>query len=102
MEMLRFLLGAEQLPVYRTVTEHESEMLRALLGSGFYFELEDGEPLDGLLFDARSGVAMRAQVYFALPPGAFVLGTFELRDSEQRGDGEALEWPRPAGSELTH
>lgn len=81
MEILEFLLGAEQLPVYRTVTTREAEMLRALLGVPFHFELEEGEPLDELLFDVLSTVAMRADFYLSPPADASVLGTFTLRDA---------------------
>lgn len=81
MEILEFLIGDERLPVYRTVTAHESEMLRALLGQEFHFELEDGEPLDELLFEVLSTLAMRADFFLSLPPDASVLGTFSLRDA---------------------
>ena len=33
MEILEFLIGAEQMPVYRTVTPQEAELLRTLLGA---------------------------------------------------------------------
>jgi hypothetical protein len=81
MEILEFLLGSEQLPVYRTVTPKESEVLRGLLGNDFHFPLEEGEPLDDLVFDVLAALAMRSDIFFALPPEADVLGTFELRDA---------------------
>jgi hypothetical protein len=80
MEILEFLIGDEQLPVYRTVTPSEAQLLRALLGAEFHFELEEGEPLDELLFDVLAAVAMRADFYSVPPAEASVLGTFELRD----------------------
>lgn len=80
MEILEFLLGEEHFPVYRTLTCKESEMLRALLGEAFHFELEEGEPLDELLFDVLSGVTMRADFFFVPPPESSLVGTFELRD----------------------
>lgn len=80
MEILEFLLGDEHFPVYRTVTDRESEMLRALLGEAFHFELAEGEPLDDLLFDVLAGVTMRADFFFAPPPESSLVGTFELRD----------------------
>jgi hypothetical protein len=81
MEVLEFLLGDEQFAVYRTVTPGESEVFRALLGSDFRFPLEEGEPLDDLVFDVLAVVAMRSDFYFTPPPHADVLGTFELRDT---------------------
>jgi hypothetical protein len=81
MELVRFLIGSTNFPVYRTITKNESEMLRALLGAGFHFQLEEGEPMDSFLFDVLSAVAMRAEVYFAPPPHSLLLGTFELHDA---------------------
>lgn len=81
MKMLEFLLGEEQLPIYRTVTPQESEVLRALLGADFRFPLVDGEPLDDLVFSVLAAMAMRSDVYFTPPLQADVLGTFELRDA---------------------
>jgi hypothetical protein len=81
MEILEFLIGEEQLPIYRTVHDSESEILRALLGAGFCFELRDGEPIDELLFDVLAGVGMRADFFFSPPEGASILGTFEVVDA---------------------
>jgi len=81
MEILEFLIGEEQLPIYRTVDGSESQILRALLGAGFCFELRDGEPIDELLFDVLAGVGMRADFFFSPPEGASILGTFELVDA---------------------
>ena len=96
MELVRFLIGNEHFPVYRTVTKSESQMLRALLGAGFHFELEEGEPMDELLFDVLSGVAMRANFYFAPPPRAALLGTFELRDAVVPSPPAGAHPQRPA------
>lgn len=81
MEILEFLIGDEQFPVYRTVTPREADLLRTLLGASFHFELEEGGAMDELLFDVLANVAMRADVFFARPPDASVLGTFALRDA---------------------
>ncbi len=100
MECVKFLLGASQLPFYRTVSEGESQMFRALLGRGFHFELEEGEPLDELLFDVLSGVAMRAEFYLEPPADAALLGTFELHDAAASCRfAEAVE---RLGSDRTH
>lgn len=81
MELLRFDLGEEGFPVFRTLSERDSRMLRALLGAGFEFELVDGEPMDAFLFEVLCRVATEADFLFAAPAGASVLGTFRLRDA---------------------
>ncbi|MHB8763670.1 MAG: hypothetical protein ACYDA8_04925 [Deferrisomatales bacterium] len=82
MDIVRFAIGEECFPIYRTLTRRESRMLRALLGDGFVFPLTDGDPLDKLLFDVLTGVGQRSDFFFALPPEGHLLGTFALPDDE--------------------
>ncbi len=89
MELVCFLVGDGQLPIYRTLALNESQILRALLGSGFEFELREGEPMDELLFQVLAGSGMGATFFFSPPEGASVLGTFEVLDA-------AILDPRPA------
>ncbi len=84
MDMVEFTVADGLFPMYRALTPSESQMLRALLGEDFRFPLEDGEPLDELLFDVLAAGGMRAGLLFSLPPDARVLGTFELRDGTAR------------------
>ena len=89
MQLLQFLIGEESFPVYRTVEDREVRILRALLGADFCFELADGEPMDDLLFQVLSPIAVTADFFFVPPPDSTIVGTFELRDAEipapQRG-----------------
>ena len=99
MEIVEFLIGEAKVPLYRSVTPPEAELLRALLGAEFHFALEEGEPLDELLFDALSALAMRADLFFTPPPESCVLGTFELHDVvrppvSRRGAPEVAGGPR--------
>ncbi len=80
MTIVEFLLGADELPVYRAVEDPEIRVLEALLGRDFRFELVDGEPVDALLFDVLARVSIRPDFYFTPPPDAVLLGTFQLRD----------------------
>ncbi len=101
MEFLKFLLGSNQVPLYRAVSERESEMFRALLGRGFHFELDEGEPIDTFLFEALSGVAMRANLCLSPPEDAAILGTFELRDRLSTA-ASAEGWSSSSISARTH
>jgi len=80
MDIIEFTIADGLFPLYRALTPSESQLLRALLGEDFRFPLQDGEPLDELLFDVLAGGGMRTGVLFSLPPDARLLGTFELRD----------------------
>ncbi|MBE0616866.1 MAG: hypothetical protein IH608_02910 [Proteobacteria bacterium] len=80
MDIIEFQVADGLFPLYRVVTPGESQMLRALLGEDFRFPLEDGEPLDDLLFDVLAAGGMRSGILFSPPPEARLLGTFELRD----------------------
>jgi hypothetical protein len=82
MQLVEFLIGDENFPVYRTVADREVEILKALLGRDFHFELVDGEPMDELLFDVLTPIAVEADFFFVPPPEATVVGTFELKDVE--------------------
>jgi len=88
MDVIRFFPAEGLFPLYRTLSPGESHMLRALLGEDFLYPLEDGEPMDELLFDVLAAAGMSAEYFFSCPEGAYLLGTFELRD------GRA---PRPEG-----
>lgn len=101
MEIVEFLIGDEKFPLYRSVTPPEAELLRALLGADFHFALEEGEPLDELVFDALSTLAMRADLFFTPPPASSVLGTFELHDVI-RPPASRSSAPRLAGGPRTH
>ncbi len=94
MELVRFLVGEEQLPIYRTVDDNESQILRALLGSGFQFELRDGEPMDELLFDVLARLGMGADFFFSPPSGASILGTFEVMDAAIPNSGSERPWAK--------
>lgn len=95
MDVIRFFPAEGLFPLYRTLSSGESHMLRALLGEDFLYPLVDGEPMDELLFDVLAPAGMSAQYFFSCPAGAYLLGTFELRDgcvlgSEDSGaDGRA-------------
>lgn len=103
MEVLEFLLGPEQLPVYRSVTPNESRVLRALLGSAFRFPLEEGEPLDDFVFEVLSALAVRSDFFFSLPLDADLLGTFELRDADlPTPPSLSARLPRSPLAPLTH
>ncbi len=103
MKLVRFLLGSEELPVYRTVTDQEDEVLKALLGGGFRFELVDGEPVDELLFDVLARISIVPDFYFAPPDGARVVGTFSLRDGATAAPAlDAWPWERLPEDTLIH
>ena len=80
MQLVEFLIGEERFPVYQSVADSEVQVLRALLGTNFRFELVDGEPMDELLFEVLTPIAVRANFFFVPPPESNVVGTFEMRD----------------------
>jgi hypothetical protein len=82
MQLVEFLIGEECFPIYREITPGEEQMLAALLGRHFHFVLEEGEPMDQLLFDVLTGVGASSDFFFSPPKDAAVLGTFQLRDAE--------------------
>lgn len=82
MRLVEFLIGDEQFPVYREISEREEQLLTAVLGRDFHFVLEEGEPMDELLFDVLTRVGASASLFFAPPGNASVFGTFEMKDTE--------------------
>ena len=81
MQLVEFLLGNEQFPIYRELTDREEQLLVAALGRDFHFVLEEGEPLDDLLFDVLTRVGASSDFFFTPPNDAAVFGTFEMKDS---------------------
>lgn len=81
MQLVEFLIGKEQFPVYRQISGGEEQLLAALLGRDFHFVLEEGEPMDELLFDVLNRVGASSTFFFTPPTDAAVFGTFELRDA---------------------
>lgn len=81
MRLVEFLLGSEQFPVYREISGKEAQLLAALLGRDFHFVLEEGEPMDELLFDVLNRLGGSSSFFFTPPTDAAVFGTFELRDA---------------------
>jgi len=98
MDVIRFFPAEGLFPLYRTLSQGESRVLRALLGEDFLFPLVDGDPMDELLFDVLAPAGMSAQFFFSRPEGAHLLGTFELRD----GRAQAPEGDGTGPSALTH
>lgn len=102
MQLVEFLIGDECLPVYRAVSPGEEQMLAALLGRPFHFVLEEGEPMDQLLFDVLNGVGASSEFFFAPPTDATVLGTFELKDTEVPEPAPRPYRPRGGRYPTTH
>jgi len=82
MNIVQFLVGSDNFPIYRTVSSDESDMLRALLGEKFCFGLEEGDPMDEFLFSVLSQVAINSSCFLSPPPKANLIGTFKLRDGK--------------------
>ena len=82
MHLVEFLIGDEQFPIYREITVREEQVLAAVLGRDFHFVLEEGEPMDQLLFDVLTRVGASSNFFFTPPHDAAVFGTFEMKDAE--------------------
>lgn len=82
MQLVEFLIGDEQFPIYREITDREEQLLAAVLGRDFHFILEEGEPMEQLLFDVLTRVGASSNFFFTPPTDAAVFGTFEMKDAE--------------------
>ena len=102
MRLVEILIGEERFPVYREISEREEELLRAMLGRNFHFVLEDGEPMDELLFDVFTKFGASSDFFFTPPDDAAVSGTFELRDSEVPSPRERQLFAPARGRHTTH
>ena len=102
MKLVEFLIGDEQFPVYREITDREEQLLAAVLGRDFHFVLEEGEPMDELLFDVLTRVGASSNFFFTPPNDAAVFGTFEMKDAEVPAPPAGNRPRRPGRHPTTH
>ncbi|MDF1552389.1 MAG: hypothetical protein P1P84_04970 [Deferrisomatales bacterium] len=102
MQLVEFLIGSEQFPIYREITDREEQLLAAVLGRDFHFVLEDGEPMDELLFDVLTRVGASSSFFFTPPSDAAVFGTFEMKDVEVPAPSAGVRSRRPGRYPTTH
>ncbi|GAB4254144.1 MULTISPECIES: hypothetical protein [Deferrisoma] len=74
----------ERIPLYLTVTPMQAERLLGLLPFGFRVRLPGGVPVEPHPLGVAAEVCRQGAVFFRPPPGARVLGTFELREGRRQ------------------
>ncbi|GAB4263881.1 MAG: hypothetical protein Kow0092_15160 [Deferrisomatales bacterium] len=84
MDVIRLEVGErERIPLYLTVTPAQAGRLLGLLPLGFRVPLPGGLPVGPHPLGVAAEVCRQGAVFFHPPPGARVLGTFELADGRR-------------------